>query len=408
MAAAQGQADYWSSYMADSRHSGVSSLTITGNFGNIAWKYGLYSQFPSGSPIVDKDGFIYQAESRNVLKLDSNGGLIWSIDLHTQIQSDLALAPNGTIYACGAPNSVSLQRGVFAISPYGALLWNWGNDSVTFSSPVVGSDGTVFVGTAASYSEVGKVGNSSLIALNPNGQLLWQYNVTKNIVSSPAISPDGRIVVVSAGQVLGFNKNGTLDWTSGIMNGLIDSASVSINPSGQIFVKTNNSLVCLEPNGTVYWTRAVDEDVGAFTTPACTSDRVFIPSGKVVYCFDDQGNQIWKYSSKSLISISVIVSADGWAIFASGTNITALDTNGMEKWKHAEPTLTDEVTSRPFQPVLAPDGRILISSDNSGSPNYLYAIGVPSTSNSIILWIALPAIAATVILALWFVKKTWL
>jgi hypothetical protein len=403
VAMAQGGTDHWPSYMGDERHSGVSSHRISGNSGEFDWKYGIDS--PAGSPLVDKDGYIYQTDSQYVVKLDQEGKLVWSLYLGTYIQSNLALAPNGTVIACGFPISNSLHRGVFAISPNGTLLWNWNNDWVWQSSPTIGTDGSIYVGTMfPEYADRPKVGNSSLIALDPNGHLEWQYNVSVNLLSSPAIAPGGGIVFVSAGNVSELNRNGTLNWTTGLA-GLDITACPSINPSGQIFVMTNTSLVCLDKNGTVSWTETLEGDIGTQSTPSCTSDRVIVPSGNGVYCFDNHGNLTWHYKSGSLVSVSVIIDADGSAIFASGNEIFALDIAGNVIWRHGVTNLIDAETGRPFHPVLATDGTVLIASNHLRSNNYLYALGKPSNYGMVMTFIVLFAIIAFILLAIWLPSR---
>ncbi|MEN3041771.1 MAG: PQQ-binding-like beta-propeller repeat protein, partial [Fervidobacterium sp.] len=57
------------------------------------------------------------------------------------------------------------------------------------SSPAIGSDGTIYVGSSDYYfSEY-----SYLHAINPDGTLKWKYQTGGLISSSPAIGSDGTI-----------------------------------------------------------------------------------------------------------------------------------------------------------------------------------------------------------------------
>jgi len=63
---------------------------------------------------------------------------------------------------------------------------NIGDGIVT--SPAIGSDGTIYVGT---YSN-----NGQLYAVNPNGTLKWKTDfIGESIYASPAIGSDGTIYV---------------------------------------------------------------------------------------------------------------------------------------------------------------------------------------------------------------------
>ena len=67
----------------------------------------------------------------------------------------------------------------------GTLKWKFKVGGLIYSSPAIGSDGTIYVGTDDDY----------LYALNPDGTLKWKFKANNAISSSPAISSDGTIYV---------------------------------------------------------------------------------------------------------------------------------------------------------------------------------------------------------------------
>jgi outer membrane protein assembly factor BamB len=70
----------------------------------------------------------------------------------------------------------------------GTLKWKFKTGNYVYSSPAIGTDGTVYVG--GSYDHY-------LYAINSNGTLKWKF-LTGNIVkSSPAIGSDGTVYVGS-------------------------------------------------------------------------------------------------------------------------------------------------------------------------------------------------------------------
>ncbi len=79
------------------------------------------------------------------------------------------------------------------LSPYdtsgnpGKLKWRYQTYGGVFSSPAIGSDGTIYVGSNDDY----------LYALNPDGSLKWKYQTYGGVFSSPAIGSDGTIYVGS-------------------------------------------------------------------------------------------------------------------------------------------------------------------------------------------------------------------
>lgn len=71
----------------------------------------------------------------------------------------------------------------------GVLAWSYATAAdVYFSSPAIGSDGRVYVGSS----------DSRIYALTSAGGLAWSYATAAYINSSPAIGSDGRVYVGSA------------------------------------------------------------------------------------------------------------------------------------------------------------------------------------------------------------------
>ncbi|MEM4229483.1 MAG: PQQ-binding-like beta-propeller repeat protein, partial [Thermoproteota archaeon] len=72
---------------------------------------------------------------------------------------------------------------LYALNPDGTLKWKYQTGGYVYSSPSIGSDGTIYFG---SY-------DSHLYALNPDGTLKWKYKTGDYVYSSPAIGSDGTI-----------------------------------------------------------------------------------------------------------------------------------------------------------------------------------------------------------------------
>jgi outer membrane protein assembly factor BamB len=86
----------------------------------------------------------------------------------------------------------------------GTLRWSYGTgDIIDFSSPAIGSDGTVSIG---SYDK-------KLHAINPDGTEKWTFKASGPIKSSPAIGNEGTIYAGSGnGNLYALNPDGTLKW----------------------------------------------------------------------------------------------------------------------------------------------------------------------------------------------------
>src|SRR5208283_1850753 len=71
----------------------------------------------------------------------------------------------------------------------GTLKWKFATGASLDSSPAVGADGTIYIGSE----------DNNLYALNPNGRhrLKWKFAVGYNEMASPVVGADGTIYVGS-------------------------------------------------------------------------------------------------------------------------------------------------------------------------------------------------------------------
>ena len=108
-----------------------------------------------------------------------------------------------------------------------SLKWKYATEGLVLSSPAIGADGTIYVGS----------GDDNLYAFNPDGSLKWQYLTGGAVNSSPAIGTDGTIYVGSDdANLYALTDNGascTLKWQYA-SHGAIESAP-TIGMDGTIY-----------------------------------------------------------------------------------------------------------------------------------------------------------------------------
>jgi outer membrane protein assembly factor BamB len=106
------------------------------------------------------------------------------------------------------------------------LKWMYKTDGSIDSSPSIGSDGTIYVGST----------DNNLYAFNPDGTLKWKFKTNNNIVSSPAIGLDGIIYIGSDDTyIYAISSGGTLKWKYAT-RGNISNSSPAINSDGTIYI----------------------------------------------------------------------------------------------------------------------------------------------------------------------------
>ena len=99
------------------------------------------------------------------------------------MESSPAIGSDGTVYVG------SLDKKLYAINgKTGVKLWEFETGGFVGSSPAIGSDGTVYVGSW----------DKKLYAINgKTGAKLWEFETGGFVESSPAIGSDGTVYVGS-------------------------------------------------------------------------------------------------------------------------------------------------------------------------------------------------------------------
>ena len=112
------------------------------------------------------------------------GTPIWEFVTRGNVDSSPAIGSDGTVYVG------SDDRKLYALNgKSGVKLWEFETGSFVTSSPAIGSDGTVYVG---SY-------DNKLYAINgKSGVKLWEFETGDNVWSSLSIGSDGTVYVGSA------------------------------------------------------------------------------------------------------------------------------------------------------------------------------------------------------------------
>ncbi|MBI3183470.1 MAG: PQQ-binding-like beta-propeller repeat protein [Myxococcales bacterium] len=167
-----------------------SVLAINPN-GTLRWSYSIGTDVDS-SPAISLDGRIYVGADDGVLyALDSTGGLKFAYAAggggSGGIDSSPAIAPDGTAYVGSWGDFVD------AVDSFGKQKWRFPTlSTVGWSSPTIGANGTIFIGTKDAHSASQP---NRLLALEPDGGLRFSMTTStiEFIDTSPALAPDGTL-----------------------------------------------------------------------------------------------------------------------------------------------------------------------------------------------------------------------
>ena len=144
---------------------------------------------------VQPGTFNWSRQSR--FNCSDSANQVWLYLVDGSIYSSPAIGADGTIYVGSDDNNL------YAIAPDGTMKWSFATGSYIESSPAIGLYGCIYVGSC----------DKKLYAINPDGSKKWSFLTGDYICSSPAIGADGTIYVGSYDKKLyAINTDGSQKW----------------------------------------------------------------------------------------------------------------------------------------------------------------------------------------------------
>jgi parallel beta-helix repeat protein len=303
----------------------------------------------------------------------------WKFDTGGVIESSPAIGQDGTIFV-GSDTGV-----MFAINPDGTKKWRFQTGGRITSSPAVYSN-TVIFGSEDSF--VYKVDAT-------NGNKIWQFDTYGEVYSSPAIDKSGNIYIGSCDYNLyAITPDGHRKWSFFSNNRITSSPSIVYYTNqfddaiNTIYIGShdNHMYVLNLETGALQWSIDVGGDV--WGTPAISNDRtIYIAAAEVageanyinLFALNPNGSIKWKhemlrgaYASPILFSDTIKSQTVGMILMGSyDNNLYGLSYSGNEEWTF--PTKSDAGV-RPADilssPAVGSSGIIYFGSENHS----IYAI----------------------------------
>ncbi len=249
-------------------------------YGRIRWAYHVEFHVIESSPIVGPDGTIYVAASNPqtaggaLVALNPDGSERWRYDVGSRLPFTPTLGPDGAVYV-GAANG-----NLYAVNPDGSRKWQVALGAVT-SSAALGDDGTIYLGTGASYQ-----------ALNPaDGSAIWTLPLADGEAqSTPALGPGGRIYLsANNDELYAHNPDGTRAWAfAAEQEGQREvhfSSSVTVDGARVLYAGTREGeLFAVNPDGTLRWRVYLPEGGIVIVGPAIGADgTLYVGAGSNLY-----------------------------------------------------------------------------------------------------------------------------
>ena len=299
--------------------------------------------------------------------------LLWSYQTGGDIgYSSPAIGSNGTIYV-GSEDSC-----LHAITDEGTQKWRFVTNGMIWASPAIGSDGTIYVGSH----------DGNLYAITDEGaqgNLKWSFAIStwNEIESSPAIGSDGTIYVGSGDTLYAITDEGTHgSWKWGFFTGGKIFSSPAIGSDGTIYVGSyDNNLYAINPDGTEKWVFATTGEI--LSSPAIASDgTIYVGSlDGMLYAITDEGTQKWSFLANGHIISSPAIGSDG-TIYGGVMNFQLADIQFYaitDEGDHGNLKWTEYLGVLQSSPAIGSDGTIYAG----GAYGRLWAITDEGTQGSL-------------------------
>lgn len=313
-----------------------------------------------------------------------DGTVKWSFETGGGIESSPSIGKDGTIYV-GSHDGY-----LYAISKNGMENWKIkigtpkekvGYEGYTsiLSSPAIGKDGTVYLASRDQY----------LYAISSQGEENWKFpiNISFDSWASPVIGKDGTIYITSStpkGGLFAINPDGTEKWHFSSSPDMFNSPAIGKDGTIYIGIPTGtktNKLIAFNPDGTKKWETTTS--LFLESTPAIADDgTIYIgsftegESGAGLYAISSNGKEKWHFTTQGKEVMSTpAIGQDGTVYFGSHDgNFYAIDPDGTEKWRFTTQGLVES------SPAIGADGTIYFGvSAVAGNQPVFYALNPDGT-----------------------------
>ena len=246
-----------------------------------------------------------QSTGRSKYPGPMSGVIEWTMD-NLWVKSGVAIGYDHTLHF----NSAGIIRGLIAANTDSSIKWNLKevvNNMNVVSTPLVASDGTIYIGGGD---------RDRLFAVNSNGTIKWE------------LETEGDVYTVG----MNIGLDGTIYFVSGLNRGVGVPALNAVNPDGSLKWRLENAAFNYSVRSRIRLSFSPD------------GKTLYIPGqGPSVFAIDVESQSIkWSFGDVRIRG-SVLVNSDGYLYFQSQVEsinegkvaLFCLNPDGSIRWSYA-------------------------------------------------------------------------
>lgn len=263
-----------------------------------------------GGPLVRHETVYVGSDAKQVQAVSGGGAVRWR--LPTDGDADTAPAPTpwgAIVFGAG--------RVIYAVRPDASVLWRVKAGRKVYSSPAVGLDGTVYVGSQ----------DNKLYAIDRLGTIKWTANLGADVDCAPSVDDDGTVVVgVDGGAVVAIDPStGSVKWRAKTGGHVRGSLTLTRNHgvAAGVYGPAPAVIALDMHDGQVRWrfgvagTGATEYGVHGSPVEDAQGSMYFGAQDDMIYSLTDSGALRWKLATGADVDAPVVIAQDGRLLAAS-------------------------------------------------------------------------------------------
>jgi len=316
--------------------------------GAVLWTYDAGATI-SSSPALTQDGTVYIAAGYALCAVTNSGTTAsnkWTVPL--QVSGSPAIGTDGTVWFRG-------QLGpLYAVNPDGSQKWSFSGAAGRGGSPAVGSDNTVYLFSGGWLYAIGTSGVKKWESFIGNGG-------SDNTPLSPVVGTDGTIYVADSavGTLCAFGPDGIKKWSVDLRSSGPGAESPALGGDGTVYYAFGY-LSAVSPAGTNLWVTDYQWFRGP---PAVGPGGVLYVAGVAdipLWAVTFAGQPGWGALGPGFVNITTpAVDAGGALYYCISNSIWALTAEGQVRWAVTSPSQPPPGGDLALtSPIIGPDGTI--------------------------------------------------
>ncbi len=271
--------------------------------GSLIWKYELGNYSVGSSITFDEFGRLYvisgNDDGANLFAFE-NDELVWKLELPAVIGSTPAIGSDGTLYLVLKENKMALINWDGTVKYYVGLLGLDMDGTETQVSPLISSDGVIYLIEHGYNTATANKYRQSVTAYYSDGSIKWKNTKVSSGTGTP-LYYNGTLYVLGESTFYALNgQNGDILWEKNISYSSLNPSSPILSSDGVIYFISNYTVYGFDLNGTELWSYELSGEYGrpvGFSSPTLTKEGVLIvPTSQGIYAFCDlSADFTWEY-----------------------------------------------------------------------------------------------------------------